>query len=122
MTPDGTLQVTPQGEGYYRHNRNEFIVHLPVWINYPEVYRHTGRSTYQAYAVDPTTSSRHTLPITDVSLLEWSNFTDLPHFTRARSRTATVDEQRAFLKQAVVRYLTNEQRGQLNQFGRIPLQ
>ena len=123
MTPDGTLEVMRQGEGYYKHNRNEFIVHLPVWINYPDFEdgEPGQRRSHRSYQTDPVTRERITVPLTDAALLAQARFTNISSMSQSRARFATVDEQKTFLKEAVVRYLENHD-APLDEFGRIPLQ
>ena len=43
---NGTIKATAQGENYFRDNRNEFTVHLPVWENYP---RYSPAGVFEGY-------------------------------------------------------------------------
>ena len=121
---NGQTKVLQQGEAYYKDNRSEFVVHLPVWYNFSR-RRLEGAtsSTYAAYRDDPITGQQYTIPITDLTLLEFvrDEVANPPNLTYVRSRAASTQEQKAFLKNAVTRWLMDQSTTR-DEHGRIPLQ
>ena len=117
LLQNGTIKVLQAGNAYYQNNRSEYMVHLPVWKNYPRVDR------IDSYAVDPETGEQYSIPINELAMQPRlrGEFANQPNLTHVRSRTATPAEQKAFLKEAVTRWLTS-QNTNLDFHGRIPLQ
>ena len=108
LLQNGRITVLRPGEAYYRDNRSEYIIHLPVWQNFAR-RREEGdvHSSYASYRDDPITGQQYTIPINELATQPYlrAELADQPNLTHVRSRTATADEQKAFLKEAVIRWL-----------------
>ena len=120
----GNIKVLRTGEAYYRDNRSEYIIHLPVWQNFARRRNPDDvRSRYDSYRNDPLTGQQYSIPINELVMQPRlrNELANQPNLTHVRSRTATVAEQKAFLKEAVVRWLMSHDVTR-DEHGRIPLQ
>ena len=114
LLQNGTIKVLKAGDAYYRGSRSEYVIHLPVWINYSRKSAHGQPTRYDSFRNNPETGEQYTIPINELARQE-------PKLTHVRSRTATPAEQKAFLKEAVIRWLTSQSTTR-DANGRIPLQ
>ena len=50
---NGSFEILKQGLGYYRDNKSEYVLHIPVWANYSrrrqEGERFTSYASYREY-------------------------------------------------------------------------
>ena len=69
---DGSYKVLKQGESYYRDNRSEYVIHIPVWQNFSRRRQEGERFTsYASYREDPLTGQAYTIPINEITLLPY---------------------------------------------------
>ena len=122
LLQNGTIKVLKAGNAYYQDNRSEYVIHLPVWINYSR-RSVQGVTQYDSYRNNPETGEQYSIPINELAMQERlrGKFANQPNLTHIRSRTATAAEQKAFLKEAVIRWLTSQSTTR-DANGRIPLQ
>ena len=95
-----------------------------MWQNFSRRRQEGERFTsYASYREDPLTGQAYTIPINEITLLPYlrMNFARQLNLTQVRSRASSPDEQKAFLKEAVIRWLRSQSQNR-DEYGRVPFQ
>ena len=70
LLQNGTIKVLKAGNAYYQDNRSEYVIHLPVWINYSRRSALGGATQYQSIQINPETGEQYSIPINELAMQE----------------------------------------------------